>query len=147
MGDAVGRMPETYELEYLHTLGGNRLVPTAAVRLRRGDQVIEEAASGDGMVDAACRAVDRATGMSPEMVDYSVRSVTGGKEALGEVVVRVAVNGHTVTGRAVATDVVEASARAYLHAINRWLAQSGAGESGAAAGLGGERGARQCEDG
>ena len=127
MGDAVARVPETYELDYLHTLGGNRVVPTATVRLRRGEQLLEEAASGDGMVDAACRAIDRATGLAPEMIEYSVRSVTGGKEALGEVVLRVAIDGQTVTGRAVGTDVVEASARAYLQALNRWLMESGAG--------------------
>ena len=111
--------------------GGTVLSPSATVRLRRGDEVIEESALGDGMIDAACGAIQRAAGVEARLVSFHVSSVTGGSDALGDVVVQLDVEGLRVTGRGVATDVVEASARAYLAAINRAL-QVQAGERDAA---------------
>ncbi|MBI3649045.1 MAG: 2-isopropylmalate synthase [Actinobacteria bacterium] len=108
-------------LESLQTGGGTHLAPTATVRLRRGEEVIEESAMGDGMIDAACGAIQRAAGVEARLITFNVSSVTGGSDALGDVVVQLEVDGRRVTGRGVATDVVEASARAYLAAINRAL--------------------------
>jgi 2-isopropylmalate synthase len=108
-------------LDALQVGGGTLLSPTASVRLRRGDEVIEESAMGDGMIDAACGAIQRAAGVEARLVTFNVSSVTGGSDALGDVVVQLDVEGRRVTGRGVATDVVEASARAYLAAINRAL--------------------------
>jgi 2-isopropylmalate synthase len=73
------------------------------------------------MIDAAMGAISRAAGVEPRLVSFHVSSVTGGSDALGDVVVQLDVDGRRVTGRGVATDVVEASARAYLAAINRAL--------------------------
>jgi 2-isopropylmalate synthase len=109
-------------LESLASGGGTHLAPTATVRLRRGDEVIEESAMGDGMIDAACGALQRAAGVEARLITFNVSSVTGGSDALGDVVVQLDIDGRRVTGRGVATDVVEASARAYLAAINRALA-------------------------
>ena len=74
---------------------------------------------GDGMIDAACGAIQRAAGVEARLMNFHVSSVTGGTDALGDVVVQLDVDGRRVTGRGVATDVVEASARAYLAAVNR----------------------------
>ena len=110
-----------FVLESLQVGGGTHLAPTATVRLRRGEELIEESAMGDGMIDAAMGAIQRAAGVEARLVTFNVSSVTGGTDALGDVVVQLDVDGRRVTGRGVATDVVEASARAYLAAINRAL--------------------------
>ena len=73
------------------------------------------------MIDAVMGAIGRAAGVEPRLVAFNVSSVTGGSDALGDVVVQLDIDGRRVTGRGVATDVVEASARAYLAAINRSL--------------------------
>jgi 2-isopropylmalate synthase len=102
--------------------GGTHLQPRATVRLRKGnEEVIEESAMGDGLIDAAMGAIQRAAGVEGRLVSFHVSSVTGGTDALGDVVVQVDVDGRRVTGRGVATDVVEASARAFLAAVNRAL--------------------------
>jgi len=113
--------PDAFVLESLQVAGGTHLSPTATVRLRRGDEVIEESAMGDGMIDAACGAIQRAAGVEATLVTFNVSSVTSGTDALGDVVVQLDVEGRRVTGRGVSVDVVEASARAYLAAINRAL--------------------------
>jgi 2-isopropylmalate synthase len=120
-------------LEAIQVGGGTLLSPSATVRLRRGDEVIEESALGDGMIDAACGAIQRAAGVEATLIMFNVSSVTGGSDALGDVVVQLEVDGRRVTGRGVATDVVEASARAYLAAINRALQVAPADPSNEAA--------------
>jgi 2-isopropylmalate synthase len=112
-------IPQVYVLEYIHTVTGNQILPTATVRIKKKDKVFQEAACGDGPIDAAYRAIDRVTRMKLNLLDYSLHSVTGGKDALGEVMVKVEAKGRMVTGRGVSTDIIEASAKAYLNAINR----------------------------
>jgi 2-isopropylmalate synthase len=121
-------------MESLQMGGGTHLQPRATVRLRRGEEVIEESAMGDGLIDATMGAIQRAAGVEGRLVTFNVSSVTGGTDALGDVVVQLDVDGRRVTGRGVATDVVEASARAFLAAINRALQLSArdAGVNGAA---------------
>jgi 2-isopropylmalate synthase len=109
-------------LESVVVGGGTHLQPQATVHLRKGDETIEESAIGDGLIDAAMGAIARACGVEARLVSFHVSSVTGGSDALGDVVVQLDVDGRRVTGRGVATDVVEASARAFLAAINRALA-------------------------
>jgi 2-isopropylmalate synthase len=108
-------------LESVVVGGGTHLQPRATVHLKRGDETIEESAIGDGLIDAAMGAIARASGIEARLVSFNVSSVTAGSDALGDVVVQLDVDGRRVTGRGVATDVVEASARAYLAAINRAL--------------------------
>lgn len=113
-----------YGLVGLQVAGGTVLSPTATVRLSHDGGVIEESALGDGMVDAACAAIAKAVGVDAALVEFNVSAVTGGSDALGEVTVQVEAQsgpmaGTRVSGRAVATDIVEASARAYLHAVNK----------------------------
>ena len=101
--------------------GDSAFTPTATVRVRRvaDDVVLDESATGDGMIDAVCGAIRRTLGISATLVNFNVASVTGGIDALGDVTVQVEVDGRRFTGRGVSTDVVEASARAYLHALNK----------------------------
>ena len=94
--------------------------PVATVVLRRGDERFEQTAEGDGMIDACCGAIRKITGMDGELDDYAVSSVTGGVDALADVVLQfTSSDGIKVAGRGLSTDVVEASARAFLHAINK----------------------------
>jgi 2-isopropylmalate synthase len=119
---ARARAPEIFHLDYLNTTSGTGIVPTATLRLRKKDEVIQEAACGDGPVDAAYRAVDKIAGIRPRLQDYQLRSVSSGTDAQGEVVVRVEHKGLVVTGKGASTDIVEASAKAYLNAVNKILA-------------------------
>lgn len=109
------------ELTYFHISSGNQLVPTATIGIKFDDKSIQEAACGDGPVDAAFNAIDRMTHITVELDDYQLHSVTSGKNALGEVTVKIANNGYQVTGRGASTDVIEASIKAYLDALNRLI--------------------------
>ncbi|MGH2807000.1 MAG: 2-isopropylmalate synthase [Actinomycetota bacterium] len=129
--DELGSDQEAFEMISIQVAGGTHLAPTATVRLRRGDEVIDESAIGDGMIDAACGAIQLATGMDATLESFSVSSVTSGIDALGDVTLVLATGDGSedqplrrATGRGVSTDVVEASARAYLSAVNRLVALS-----------------------
>jgi 2-isopropylmalate synthase len=117
--DELSAVTDVFTMEYIHTTAGNQTVPTATVRLRKDDVVLQDAAIGDGPVDAAYQAIDRITTVPGRLIDYQIKAVTGGKDAIGEVHVKVQFNGDVVTGKAASTDVIEASARAYLNAVNK----------------------------
>jgi 2-isopropylmalate synthase len=89
------------------------------VVLVTADGKVDASGSGDGMIDAAIAAISQATGIHGKVGNFQVASVTGGSDALGAVAITVEADGRKVTGRGVATDVVEASARAYLNAVNK----------------------------
>jgi len=110
---------ETYSLTYVHTTAGSGSVPTATIRLSREGKELQDAACGDGPVDACYKTIDRMTGVSPELADYSLHAVTKGKDALGEVMVKLRHKGVEVAGRGTSTDIIEASAKAYLNAVNK----------------------------
>lgn len=113
-------VPERFKLEYLHFTGGSTIKPTATVGIRDSRGLVEEAACGDGPVDAAYKAIDKITGLPGTLVDYKLDAVTGGKDALGEVIIKVQVGSNLkVSGRGVSTDIVEASVKAYVNAINK----------------------------
>jgi 2-isopropylmalate synthase len=119
IGDALQQ--EIYQLDYFHILSGSQTIPSATVRLRHEEKVIQEASAGDGPVDAAYKAIDRIVQIPVQLVSYSLQAVTEGKNAMGEVIVRVKQNGRNTIGRAASTDVVEASIKAYINALNRIL--------------------------
>jgi 2-isopropylmalate synthase len=114
---------DVYELSSLRVTGGSDVAPSASVEIRLVDEdrVVAAEASGDGMVDAACDAIRRAVGRSGvTLISFQVAAVGEGIDALGEVTVTVEVEeGSRFTGRGVSTDIVEASARAYIDALNR----------------------------
>ena len=121
--DELPAARETYKLVYVHTASGSDTVPTATIRLSKQNKVLQDAACGDGPVDACYKTINRLTGLAPEVVDYSVHAVTKGKDALGEAAVRLRHRGLEVSGRGASTDIIEASAKAYVNAINKLLAQ------------------------
>jgi len=118
--DEIEEAPAIYDLVSFHTTSGVVVTPTATLALKFGDEDVRtDAAIGDGPVDAICKAIDRITGMTCELRDYTLQAVSKGKDALGEVHVEVACGDDVQTGRAARTDILEASARAYLAAVNR----------------------------
>jgi len=122
--DVLNLIDEVYKLEYLQTTSGNKTEATATLRLRRGEESILDSNVGDGPVDAAYKAIERITGVSGRLLEYSVNAVTIGKDAMGEALVKVKFEGDVVGGHGLSTDVIEASAKAYLNALNRWLSVS-----------------------
>ncbi len=123
--DEVVDGPETISLESFHVVAGNGAIPTATVRVRVGSETKQEACLGTGPVDAVFRALARAIGLGDEaglkLADYSLKAVTSGEDALGEATLRLEMGGRTALGRGVSTDVIEASALAYVKALNRLL--------------------------
>lgn len=114
-------VPQVYELLYFHISSGNTLLSTSTVKLRSKEGEIQEAACGSGPVDATFKAISRATKLDVELEDYSLRAITSGADALGESTVRVRKNGGVFVGRGISTDILEASAKAYVNAINKML--------------------------
>ena len=114
-----GEARETYKLVYVHTSAGSGTVPTATIKLEKDGKLIQDAACGDGPVDACYKTINRMVGLHPELLDYTLRAVTKGEDALGEVAVRLRHKGGEVSARGTSTDIVEASAKAYVSAINK----------------------------
>ncbi len=122
--ESESERPPAYAMTYLHTSSGTETIPTATVVLEQADGTkVQDAACGDGPVDAIYRVIDRLTGVRPKLTGYALAAVTEGADAQGEVNIRIEQDGLTVRGKGASTDVVEASARAYLDAVNRLLAR------------------------
>jgi len=119
--DELPNIPQTYYLDYIQVSSGTKFVPTATIGLRQGNEVFQEAAYGDGPVDAVYKAIDKITGLKLELIDYSIQATTMGKDAMGEVQVRIKYDHRTIIGRGASTDIIEASAKAYINAINKLL--------------------------
>jgi 2-isopropylmalate synthase len=117
--DEIHPQPGLYQLDYLHIYSGTSAIPTATVRLRLKDGLHEGAAIGDGPVDAVCKAFSAVTKTAAKLGRYEIRAVTSGTEAMGEVTMQVENDGRKVLGRGASTDVIEASAKAYIDALNK----------------------------
>jgi len=117
--------PETWTLQSFHVFGGTGTIPTATVELHQSNgensepKITRDAATGDGPVDAIFRVLDRMTELSPVLTQYVVKSVSGGKDAQGEVLVEIEHDARRYHGQGLSTDILEASARAYLQALNK----------------------------
>jgi len=119
VSDGLAPQDQPFELTSLQVTAGTAAMPTATVELRTGDRNVRAAACGDGPVDAIYKAIEQLIAQPLELMDYSLRSVTPGRDAIGEAVVRVRVGDALCMGRAVGTDILEASARAFVNALNR----------------------------
>ncbi len=128
VGTQLGGVEEIVGLDYFLVTSGNSAIPTATVRLNLCGDRPEFSACGGGPVDAIFRAIDGAMDRSHKLVDYRIEAVTDGANALGQVIVRVDVQGQVHLGRGLSTDVLEASALAYVNAINRGLQADGSTE-------------------
>jgi 2-isopropylmalate synthase len=123
VSEQIIKIEEVYTLEYFQIFNGNTMIPTSTVRVKKNDEVIQVAACGDGPVDATFKAIDQAIGVEANevaLVDYSIKSVTSGKEALGEVTVKISKGDAMYIGRALSVDIIEASAKAYINALNKF---------------------------
>ncbi len=116
--------PEIYILEKVKVETGSEITPQAVVTVRSEGKSVQAKAKGSGPVDACCKAIDRATKFHGELVDYALHGVTGGKDAMGEVTMRVKAKGKMVTARGASTDIIVASAKAYINAVNKLLHQT-----------------------
>jgi 2-isopropylmalate synthase len=119
---------EVYHLDCVQVSCGDRGIPTASVRLiGPGGEVLADASLGTGPVDAVYKAINRIVKVPNELTEFTVKSVTEGIDAIGEVLIRIDSEGVTYTGRGADTDVIVASAKAYMNALNRLLATKKAG--------------------
>lgn len=112
-------LEEKYKLKSFNVSTGNKITSTATVSLEIDGQVKEEAACGDGPVNALYNAIERLLGSNREIKDYNINAITSGADALGEVSIKLASKDKIVIGRGVSTDVIEASVLAYINALNK----------------------------
>lgn len=112
-------LEEKYKLKSFNVSTGNKITSTATVSLEIDGQVKEEAACGDGPVNALYNAIERLLGSNREIKDYNINAITSGADALGEVSIKLASKDKIVIGRGVSIDVIEASVLAYINALNK----------------------------
>ena len=117
--DGISAIPEVFQLHHFYVASGDQIKPTAKVLVKVKHKVVGSTSSGDGPVDACYKAIDKITGMKGKLLDYQLRSVTSGKDALGEVTVKISSGGKVTSGRGSSTDIVEASIKAYINAMNK----------------------------
>lgn len=123
VNDEIQQTPERFRLEHVQITCGDRAKPTATVTLLTPDgQELTDAAIGTGPVDAVYRAINRVIDVPNELIEFSVQSVTAGIDAIGEVTIRVRHGDRIFSGHSANTDIVVASAHAYVHALNRLCA-------------------------
>ncbi|WZL73184.1 2-isopropylmalate synthase [Clostridiaceae bacterium 35-E11] len=114
-------IPKAYELQRFVINSGNTITATASIVLKNHEKEIEEASTGDGPVDAAFKAIEKILGIELTLEDYALHALTEGKDAQGNVVVKISREGKSYVGKGLSTDIVEASIRAYINAVNRML--------------------------
>jgi len=127
VGENEYEVPEMFELDSFQISSGNKIISTSTISVKRNGIIITEAATGDGPVDAAFNAMEKAVGIELNLEEYGIKAVTEGKDALGEVTVRVSIGDKFFIGRGVSTDIIEASVKAYLNSMNRAIGELGEG--------------------
>jgi len=117
--DGIREKKKLYELISLRVSTGTDITPEAQVKLKYRKKILCASSFGDGPVDACYKAVDKITGLRGRLLDYRIEAVTSGKDALGEVNIKVRIKDEVAAGRGSSTDIIEASVLAYLNAVNR----------------------------
>jgi 2-isopropylmalate synthase len=117
--EEILRMPRRYKLVYLNVIAGNITIPTATVKMEIDGKLVQEAGFGDGPVDALFKTIKKITRTKSKLLQFAINAITGGTEAQGEVTVRLQEKGQTVMGQGADTDVIVASAKAYINALNK----------------------------
>ncbi|TXC90133.1 2-isopropylmalate synthase [Metabacillus litoralis] len=118
--EKVSSKEAAYELKSLQVQYGTAQIPTATITLTNADnEIIQEAATGAGSVEAIYNTLERCIGQTINLVDYRIQSNSGGRDALAQVYVKMQIGEHEASGRGMAQDVLEASAKAYINAVNR----------------------------
>ena len=118
--DEIGSAPEVYKLVSFYILSGNKITPSATVTLKHKGKNLVANSIGDGPVDACYKAVEKIADVKPKLLSYNLSAVTSGKDAVGEVALRLKISKNKVNGRGSSTDVIEASLRAYVDALNKY---------------------------
>jgi len=119
MDEELSRAGEKFRLDHFYISSGDEIKPSATIKLKFKGKISEATSTGDGPVDACYKAIDKITGSSGKLLDYQIRSITSGKDAIGEVSVKVLFKGNVVSGRGASTDIIEASIKAYINAVNK----------------------------
>ena len=119
VASAAFQVPQTYKLESFVINTGNILTPTCQIRIRKDSQTLQNVSVGDGPVDAAFLAIEKVIGHHYELDDFQIRSVTEGREAMGETIVRLRHEGKIYSGRGLSKDIIGSSVLAYLNALNK----------------------------
>ena len=117
--DEIGTTREIYKLISFYILSGNKVTPSATVTLKYKGKNVTANSTGDGPVDACYKAMEKIAGIKPKLESYNLSAVTAGKDALGEVLVRMRIESDAANGRGASTDVIEASIKAYINALNK----------------------------
>ena len=113
------QVPAVYELDSFIVNSGNAIPTSAQIALKKQDAVLRGISIGDGPIDAAFLAIEQVTGCHYDLDDFEIQTVTEGKEAVGSATVKLRVGGKVFSGNGVSTDIIEASIRAYIHALNK----------------------------
>ncbi len=119
VASAAMQVPPTYQLDTYMITAGNTISATAHMRLKKQGEVLEGVCLGDGPIDAAFMAIEQITGCHYELDDFQIQAITEGREAMGQTVVKLRFEGRLYSGRGISTDIVDASIRAYLSALNK----------------------------
>jgi 2-isopropylmalate synthase len=123
ISEDVTKVPEVYSLIDLYIVSGINQKPTATVKLKVGETIIDRLEHGDGPVDATYKAIAAMTNTKSHLLKFEVKGITGGTDALGEVVVSLEEDGRTVRGHGADTDIIVASAKAYINGLNKLAAK------------------------
>ena len=126
--DEIQTVSDIWTLEDLTTTSGANIEPQVEIVLKSDGKTYAKKSSGDGPVDACYKAIDSIVKLKGELLEYSIQSVTRGKDALGEVTVKVKIKGKSVISHGTSTDIIVASAKAYINAINKVLSQEAAAQ-------------------
>jgi 2-isopropylmalate synthase len=119
----ISDIPKVYAIRCLQVSAGNQTIPTATVQIEKAGQVTQDSATGAGPVEAALKAIERLTGIKGELKSFAMQAVTHGEDALGEASMQVKFGDDLVAAKGSDIDIVMASAKAYINALNRHLFQ------------------------
>jgi 2-isopropylmalate synthase len=119
--DALRIAPTVYKVKNIQSIAGNQVIATATILLEKEGALLQDSATGDGPVDAVLKAVNRIAGLEGKLIEYNVHSVTRGADAVGEVFMKVDFGKASFIGKAASLDIVDASARAYVDAVNKMI--------------------------
>ena len=117
--DQIKTVPEIWHLDNFVVTSGSKIKPSATVQLKKKGKLFSATSSGDGPVDACYKAIDKISGMRLQLLDYRLQGITQGKDALGEVSIKLKTGAKEINASASSTDIIEASVRAYINAINK----------------------------
>jgi len=119
--EQIKELPKVWSIDSFKFSGGSHINPEATVKLKKKNKIYTATSNGDGPVDACYKAIEKITKIKAKLLDYSIQAVTRGKDALGEVSIKLNIKKKEIAGRAASTDIIEASVKAYLNSINRFL--------------------------